>query len=265
MSGESDWQIDTRVFGLNVVYAAGRSLIATAGWRDKHREVDVIRSASDHGTRTHRETTDFQGFHAAVTYRPINALRLRMSLNDVDIDDPYTLATATGDRRYRLQATWSIDKAWSLGASHSRIDRENPTSVWSADTRQTSARIAYSGDTLSMSLGLTRHERARQFTRSVTNFIRTDVFEVRDVADAETVNATLAWRIDDRWTVGGAWHTYDNDGTLPVSRDDRHAFAQYTWPTGYSLRTTWREIDYTEDNIEAYDASILEVALNYRF
>ena len=263
--GQSDWAIDTTSYDLGVLFAASRALSLSAGWYGDRRDVRVDRQATGGAPLRNREDTDSGGFYARIEYRPDDRFSLRASINENDIDDPFTLATATDARRLRIRARYSFDNGISISADHSRTDLDNAVASWSTDTRQSGLRLSYATADLSVSLGAWVLDGSRHFERLVTGGTRQDLFDVDYSADTTYADAALRWTLDERWQLGGAWRHYDNDGDFPVNRDDLEGFVEIALPREYALRLSWREVDFEEDRIETYDARILEAAVRLAF
>ena len=89
------------------------------------------------------------------------------------------------------------------------------------------------------------------------------------VIDYETAamlrDASARWQTNERFAVGGEARTYDAHGSVRVSHDDLRVYGELAIGGDYAVQVAVRNVDYTEDAFDAYDAEILEVALRFRW
>jgi hypothetical protein len=62
-------------------------------------------------------------------------------------------------------------------------------------------------------------------------------------------------------SLSGAFRTYENDGSFHVERDDVRLAAHYTLPQDYVVGLSYRRIDFSEGDLEEFDADIWEITL----
>jgi hypothetical protein len=67
--------------------------------------------------------------------------------------------------------------------------------------------------------------------------------------------------LSDRVTLGGSIRTYENRGSYALDRDDDRLYAEIGLTDAYGLVVSYRQVDYTEDAFDAYDAGILELGV----
>lgn len=261
----SDWDIATTSVDAGLQFAASRDLTVSAGWYGDRRDVALSVTSVTGTAELPGEKTSTGGYFAKVDYRAGDRLSLRASVNGSDTDDPFTLAFATDLRRYRFRARYAFDNGLSITASHSRTDSTNAPSSWSSDVRQTSLRLTYTSERWVLSAGVSDYDGRRQVKQSVTGGTRRDLFAYTWIAQTSNADASLVFKANERWTFGGAFRRYDNEGSIDVSRTELSGFAEVLLPKNYALRLNIRDIDFGEDNIESYDARIVEAALRLAF
>ena len=263
--GTSRWDIENQAYDLGIAVAPRDDLTLAAGWRRERRDLFFRDQQAGADPVTEAERSDADLFYATLDYRPMPGLGVSLSLNDRQIDDPFSLATPADARRFRIRARWKGDNGFSAVVSHLHTTRDNDVAQWSHDSSQTSLRIAYSSESLLVSAGTTRADVDRDYMRLVTGGFRQDLFDVAYSADTSYDDLLVRWSARERLDIGAALRRYDNDGSFPVQRDDFRLFASIGIAEGYVLDLSWREIDYEEAAIEAYDAGLFEAVLRLGF
>jgi hypothetical protein len=258
--GAGAWDIDTDGFELGVEVAVLPNLVATAGWSTETRET-TYSHALNAAAVSEFSSTDRDGYFARLLFNTGQGFEVTASIEDQSIDDPFTLATASGSRRYGLRLRRRWDNGISVSGNHKRTDVENDLSAWSADTEQTDLRISYRRDRLDLSGGYGRVDVTRAVDRLVTAGTRQDLFAIAYEAESEFVDASARWELNSRFAVGGDLRSYDNRGSFAIARDDLRAFLDVKLSRDYTLQIQYRDLDYSEDSFDAYDAEILEVAV----
>lgn len=261
----SDWDVTTNSVEAGLQFAANRELSVSVGWYADQRDVRFSVFPTSAPGVSPDEKTSTDGFYAMLDYRPDKHLSLRASINETDIDDPFTLAAPADVRRYRLRARYTFDSGLAFTGSHSRTDSSNARSNWGSDVRQTVFRTSYSTARWQLSAGISDYDASRRIDRTVIGGSRQDLFGYTWSAQSASVDASLVFKANERWTIGGAYRQYDNDGSIAVRREELSGFAVVRLPQNYALRLNLRQIDFNEDNIESYDARIVEAALLFGF
>ncbi len=261
--GTGQTQIDTDGYEIGVEFAIRSNVIVATGWSTESRDAWFGHSLGA-SVASENRSTDRDGYFARLLYRADSGLEVTVSLEDNSIDQPFTLATPSASQRYkfRLRQRWSNGIAFV--GSHRRTDVENDTSGWLADTEQTDLSISYSKAGLSVSAGLGAVDVAREISQLVTAGTRQDLFSIAYQADSTFGNVSASWSLNDRYTVGGDIRTYQNRGSYSLDRDDLRAFLRVALTDRYELQVNYRNLDYTEDQFDAYDASIVELALGLK-
>jgi hypothetical protein len=196
-----------------------------------------------------------------VVFNTSQGFEITASVEDNSIDDPFTLASANANQRYKVSVRQRWDNGWSLTGSYRRTDVDNDTSGWATDTEQAAVRVAYRRDRLQTSVGYTGVDVARSIDQRVTAGTRQDLVVIAYDADTAFTDATARWTINPTLTVGGDIRHYDNRGSWPLTRDDLRAFLDIALGTDYTLQIAYRDLDYTEDAFDSYAAQILELGV----
>jgi hypothetical protein len=198
----------------------------------------------------------------------VDGLDLYFSAEDHGLDDPFTLASPTDSTRYRFRARYRWDGGWGLVGGYRYTDVQNDNSGWESDTKQMDLRVTYAGDRLSASAGYSNVDVSRSIVQFVTGDtlpFRRDRFDIDYGADADFLDAAVTWRLDPRWSVGGSFRVYENDGSFDVSRDDARAFVRLETGDGYLVGLEYRYVDFEEADLEAFDADIVEISIGRRW
>ena len=263
--GSSRWDIENEAYDLGIAFTPRDDLTLAGGWRREQRDLQFQDTQTGADPIGEADRTDADRFYATFDYRPTPTFGLSLSLNDRQIDDPFSLATPADSRRVRARARWKLDNGLSAVLSHLRVTSDNDVAQWSHDSSQTSLRIAYSTEKLLVSAGATRADSDRDFTRLVTGGSRQDLFNVAYEADTSYDDVQFRWSARERVDLGASARRYDNDGSFPVQREDVRLFISLGIADGYVLDLSWRDVDYKEDSIESYDATLIETALRLEF
>jgi hypothetical protein len=263
--GAGNWGIDTHGWEAGFEYAVTAKILLSAGWSTEERTTNRswlldARSSSDSDEETNRA-----GYFARLLWRRTGGLELTASIEDNRIDDPFALAAPSASRRYKV----GLKRRWSNGVSINGTFRktnvENDTSGWLADTKQTDIRVAYQHERLLVSGGYSQIDLQRAIDQLVTAGTVQRLFPIDYAADSKLRDASVRWRINPRYSIGGELRAYDNAGSFKLARDDRRAFLEVGFGESYTLRVAYRTLDYVEDAYDNYDARLLELALGRRW
>lgn len=258
--GAGAWNIDTDGLEVGIQVAPAPNLVVAAGWSTETR--DTVHSyVLNAATLAERGSTDRDGYFARLLFNTSQGLEITASIEDNSIDDPFSLASATANQRYKVSVRQRWDSGWSVTGSYRRTDVDNATSGWAADTEQTAIRLAWQREGLHVSGGYTGVDVARSIAQRVLAGTRQDLFVIGYDSDAAFVDAAARWTMNRKLTLGGELRQYDNRGSFPLARDDWRGFLDVALSTDYTLQISYRGIDYAEDAFDSYDAEILEIAL----
>ena len=263
----SRWQVHTSIFETGAQWRPMRELTVSAGWTRENRDVDY-RQANEDFDDAEDEETRLDGYYVRVAYAPLDGLDLYVSAEDNNIDDPFTLASPTDSRKYRVKGRYRWASGWGLAANYRYADYENDNSNWETDSHQADLRVTYAGSRLSVSAGYTYVDVSRsiiQLVRGDTLPFRVDRFDIDYDADSDFVDGAVTWKLSQRWTLGGSFRYYDNSGSYDVKRDDARIFAEVEVSDGYLLGLDYRYVDYKEDSFDEFDADILELSIGRRW
>ncbi len=257
--GSGAWSIATDGFEVGAEVAISAAVVVAAGLSSERQTTNRDWAYNARGAAD-EAGPDRQGYFARLRLNFAAGLELTASVEDNDIDDPFTLASPTSSRRYKggVRRRWSNGLA--LSGNYRRTDVENERSHWLADTEQADVRVMYERPRLQLSAGYTRGDLARSIEQSVTAGTRLVVFSIDYAAASTFGDVSGRWQINDRVAIGGDVRWYDNDGSFAVTRDDDRAFLDWRVNAAYSVQIAYRNVEYTEDAYDAYDSRILEVA-----
>jgi hypothetical protein len=258
-AGGSGWDIETDGFEVGAEMAISSTLVVAAGWSTESRAAGYA-WAYDSRAADAAADTDRAGYFARLMLHLERGLELNASVEDNSIDDPFTLASPTASRRYKVGARRRWSSGISLAGNYRQTDVGNDRANWLADTEQADLRLVYQRPRLQLSAGYTRIDLARSVEQSVAAGTRITVFTIDYAADSTLADVSARWQLSDRLAIGADLRTYDNRGSFALSRDDDRAFLDVRVSSSYSLQIAYRTVDYVEDPYEAYDADILEVA-----
>lgn len=262
--GISDWQIDTTGVALGAEAMLGNGWTVSGGWTGESRETRY--EAAMNGFAAGEEVeTDRDGFYAMVSYRPGTRWNLSFSAEDNGIDDPFTLASPTDSRRYRLRGAYRWDNGVNLSASWTERKNDNDNSGWESESSHADVRLGYSSDAISASVGASFTDMERSIDQEVSGGFRQDLFLIRYDADSSFVDGMFAWQAAEWLDLSASFRDYDNDGSFEVARQDYRLAAGFSLPDGYGLGLSWRRVDFEEGGLEEFDADIWEASLTYRW
>lgn len=255
----SDWALTTRTYEAGVEVNLTPGVTGALGWIGERRD-QRLRGEGAIGA-TFETSTRHDGYFAELAWRASKRLTLRLDAQDASIDDAFTRASATERSRWRAQAQYRIDDAWSVAASHRRSRHHNANSDWTWRDRQTTVRIDRAGPRLSLTLGTTRIDQDREFLAPVSNGLRTVIFEIDYDGDARLHDAAATWRLTEALSVGASIHGLRHRGSFAVSRDDVRTYLSFMAPSGYGASLSYRYLEFEEGGLEAFDARIVELSL----
>jgi hypothetical protein len=258
--GAGRWDIDTNGVEIGIEFAAFSNFVLSVGVSNEERDSEGFHSFGVDQS-TDRVVTDRNGFFARALYESEGGLELSASVEDNNIDNPLSLASATDNRRYQFGIRHRWENGISLTGSHKKTDVENGNSGWASDTAQTAIRLSYGDSRLRLSGGYTAVDTERSIDQLVTAGFRQDRFLIHYAADSSFVDVSALWTVNDRVAIGSDIRRYENDGSYELNRDDFLAFINLRLTDDYTLELAYRESDYVEDTFDDYDAEILEMAL----
>jgi hypothetical protein len=262
--GSGIWDIATDGFEVGAEISVSAALVVAAGLSSERQRTSRAWTYNVRGTAA-EATPDRKGYFARLMLTSGAGLEITASVEDNDIDDPFTLASPTSSRRYKAGVRRQWSNGLALSGHYRRTDVENDRSHWLADTEQADVRLTYERPRLHLSAGYTRADLARSIEQEVTAGSRLVVFPI-DYASAATFgDASGRWQINDRLAIGGDVRWYDNDGSFPVTRDDDRAFLDWRLSAAYSVQIAYRNVEFVEDAYDAYDSRIIEVAFGMRW
>ena len=259
---DSDWRIDQLGYELSAQAAVTDDLHVAFGWQTESREVEFVEMPGG-GVSTQDKDTDQNGFFVQANYQPDRHFKLSLTVEENRIDDPFTRASATDARSYRLRGRYRFDNGLSVTMSHRRKDYENDNTDWESTTEQTDIRFELALERLTLVAGYANIELEHEVDQLVRGGFRRDLFAIEYQADATFWDASADFKVNERLALSGAFRTYKNEGSFRVERDDVKLSAHYTLPQDYVVSLSYRNVDFSEGRLEEFDADIWEVALRF--
>ena len=266
------WHVETTALELGFETTLAPGMTLSLGVLSESR--DVEHAADTDGTLGELEetSTDHDGFFGRIGWTADNGLRLQLSVEDSSFDDPFTLASPTDRRTYRLSARYQSENGFFVNGSFQSYDFENGNSGWDATRDQLTARFGWRSQRLDVALGYSMIEADRDIDQLVTTLPgfgggQQFLFPVLYRSDADFLDAHLRWRAQGNVSLGADIRTYENDGSFGLERDDFRAFVELGIFERYLLNLAFRTVDYEEqaNSFDDYDAEIIEVSVGYQF
>ena len=264
--GEADgsvWDNELTGFDAGLTLLVKSDLTLTVGGSYESRKT-LLEHDGGEGIEPEDRDTERDGLFFRAAYTPSRRVRLTASVDENNIQAPFTLASPSDSRRFRLQARYAWDNGVALRASYRSTDLSNGPADWSAESTSADVGVLYVDDRLELSLGYTRLESGRKVAQLVTGGTRQELFPVAFEAESDFVNGSVRLTFEDWVAVGGRFRLFQNAGSFPRSRDDLSGFVELGFGSNYFLGLSYRLIDYVEDGFDDYDARILEVSIGYR-
>lgn len=262
-----EWDISTTGVELGVEVALAPTVTLAGGVAQESRDVTFGHNEGDGpaGFEDESETTDRTGLYVNLGWRPAAGTEVVASIEDNSFDDPFTLASPTDRRRYRLRGRYRWDTGLGVSGSYAKTEVDNDNSGWSADTDQLGVRLDYQHEALSLSVGYSNIDLERQIDQTVEGLGRTVALFYG--ADSDFFDGRVRYQATERFAVGGDFRLYQNDGSFGLERDDYRAFVEVGFADAYTARLAYRTVDYSENAVsfDDYDADIIEAAIGYRW
>ena len=264
VNGTSDWRIETTGYELGVDFALTDTVTVGGGWSAEQRATRYRQLQTGTGVFD-RVETDRNGFFAHLAYRPNRIAEVTLSVEDNSIDDPFTLASATDSLRYRVRTQLRWDNGLSFSASHHRTDYENDNTDWQSLTTQTDLRVTWTAGPVTLSGGAGFVDLKRNIDQLVAGGSRRDLFPLAYDADADFLDGSIRWRASERIDLSASYRDYSNAGSFPVDRSDFRAVIAMDLTQHYGLQIRYRNVDFTEDQLESFETDLWEIALDIRW
>lgn len=257
--GAADWNIDGWRLEAGAQAAFGRALRVAAGATAERREVTARQTVAEIAQRAQRDT-DADGYFIRAWYRPSRRSELHVSWEDDSIDDPFTLASPTATSRLRLRGRYRWDNGFAVTASYLATDRRNARSGWQADAERLDLRAGFTGTRLAISAGLGRTDLARSVDSLVIAGTREVLFDIDYLARADTLDVMASWKLTGDVSLGGSYRRFANGRSFDVDRDDWRVFVHGRLADRYRWRLEHRRTEFSEGDIEDFQARVLELS-----
>ena len=259
------WSIDTLAFEAGLRCSITEDLSGGAGVLVESREVDSVWEHGSDGKAVDSKT-DLDGYWADLVWRPDRSIELSAKIDLNSFDDPFTLTSPTDRSRYSLRGRYRWESGLYLHGSWLLSDYENNNSGWDSETTRSTLRLGYSRSDLMVSFGYSVVEMEREIAHLVTGGALRPFFDIAYASDSDFLDGRVRWSPDNRWTVGGSFRIYENDGSFALERDDYRAFVEFALSEHYVGGLTYRQVEYDEAafDFEDYEAEIIEISIGYR-
>lgn len=263
-AGATNWSVETRDLELGVEVAIGSSMLLSGGLSAEDRDVVLQGDApASFGRRAGKTQRD--GYFVRLTFEPVGPLSVTASIEDDAIDDPYALSAPTNSQRFRIGARYQWNSGISLNASYRQYDLENDLSQWRGETEQVDFRVNGMHSAVQWSAGIGIVEYSRSVDQVVAGGSRQDLFQIDYLTESDFADGSVRWQVGDRISVGATAAFYDGEGSRDIERDDWRTFVEFAAGNDYLMAVSFRDIDYSEDLYDDYDARILEVSVGLRW
>jgi hypothetical protein len=263
--GSGDWDIATDGVELGVEVAVTPVMTVAAGWSAESRDTTRGFTLNTEVSGPDVSNTDRQGFFVRLAVETPGKIDVNLGIESNDIDDPFALASPTATRRYKISARRRWENGLSLAGTYRSSSVDNRRSGFGSGTEQADLRLMYRGSRVQLSTGYARINLARQIDQLVTGGTRQDLFAIDYAAAALLRDASARWQVNPRVALGADLRAYDNHGSFRLARNDNSAYVDLAVGAAYGLKVAFRDLDYTEDAFDAYDAQIVEVAFALRW
>ena len=255
----SAWDIEKTSLEFAVRWQINDAFRVASGWSWENRRHEFLYDSND----SQNERTERDGLYLRFDYRPHRRASLVVSIEDNGVDDPFTSASATANQRVRVRGRYLWESGLGVDVSYRQTWRDNDNSKWKSVDRQTSLRLSHTLDRLTFGLGIAEIDVEHEIDQLVTGGFRQDLFAVAYLADAQFVDGSVHYQLDDKVDISLAFRRYRNDGSFSIDRDDARASVAYRLAQNYLLRIAYRNVDYNEDALEKFGADIWELSLRY--
>jgi hypothetical protein len=257
------WQIDTTGAKAGLQVNVSSKVVIAGGVTSESRDVK-FGGAEDAPLELEKESTDYTGFFATFAWTPSKAFNLTAEAEDNSYDQPFTLASPTDHKRYRVRGRYQLTNGVSFTGTYLAHRFDNNDSGWNADRDQYDVRVAYERKGLSCSLGYANVD----VKQSIDQLVSTGtLFPIFYKIDSDFIDGHLRWQATGRVAIGGDAYLYDNSGSFGLSRDDIGGWVELGFLENYMVRLGYRSISYSEDafSFDDYDADIAEFSIGYRW
>jgi hypothetical protein len=295
MKNLGDWDIKTTGFEFGAEVFVSPKITLHGGVLYEKRETDILMSAqmeesaldtlkhiwSDDSTtievdeETDDETaadtvaveTKNTGFFGGAAWKPIPAFDLNVDIEINSFDDPFTLASPTDRKRYRVKGHYRLDNGLSFTGSYLFKDYENDNSMWTADNKQLNLRCGYGHSKASVSFGFGMVTSDRKIDQSITGGSRTRVANILFEVDSKFVDGRASVKAHKNASLGMSYRYYKNDGSFGITRNDVLTWIEMTCKHGYVVNLSYQRVDFDESDFDFddYDANIGRIAIGYKW
>ena len=261
----TDWRFDNQGISLGIHAALTQDLRLNAGWVHESRDASSSISGATGVEPVSSVDTERAGFHVNLSYQRSPSLKVTLSVQDDQLDDPFTRASPSDSRRYRLRASYRVTPRWKLRADATYKKDENETTGWTARTRYHQLRVAYAGATLHASAGYSTRELDRELLQLVVAGFRRTTFDIDYASRSRIRDALVHWQASSRLKFSAQVRDVSITGSFPTRRTDVEFGAYVAMSPARALRLSYRHFDLDEDDLESATTNVWELAMTHRW
>jgi hypothetical protein len=261
-----NWDIKTTGVEAGAEIFVSPEVTAHGGILYEKRETEIALTFEGEELEHHEEEpTKNTGFVAGIGWDPVPEFDMNFDLEINTFDDPFTLASPTDRKRYRVKAMYRLENGLSVSGNFMFKDYENSNSNWTADNKQLNVRLGYQQEIAAVSFGYGMVMGERAIDQVVTGGSRTGTLNIFYEVDSKFVDGRASVKANDKVSLGGSFRYYKNDGSFGIERKDIHTWIDFNCPQGYVIHLGYKWIDFNETDFDwdDYDSNIGEVSFGY--
>lgn len=267
MGESSDFAFDTLGVEGGLQYQFSPKFGLTMGYRFEERELENLE------TVYYEEETTRKGFFGTLNLQPSRTFKLTADYQNGSFDEPYTLISPSSFNRLRFTAKIKVNQL-SISSSYLWKKTENDVydEGWESTDNRLVLRAGFQGEKVKVSAGYSWIGIEHNATRDIAyppgwlgpgSFPWTIDYEGK----SNLFNASLAFKPNEKWTIGAYGNIYDNNGFWEISRTTLKGYVEYVLESGFVTQLGYRYVDFKEESTDQndYTANILELSFGYRW
>jgi hypothetical protein len=266
------WDIKTTGVEVGAEIFVSPEVTAHGGILYEKRETEIALTFEGEEVEHHEEEpTKNTGFIAGLGWDPVPEFDMNFDLEINTFDDPFTMASPTDRKRYRVRAMYRLANGLSVSGNFLFKDYENDNSGWMADNKQFNVRLGYQQEIAAVSFGYGMVMGERQIDQIIIGGTgddpNTQPANIFYEVDSKFVDGRARVKANDRMTLGGSFRFYKNDGSFGIERSDLHAWIDFDCPAGYLIHLGYKWVDFNETDFDwdDYDSNIGELSVGYQW
>jgi hypothetical protein len=258
-----DWDIKTMGFDVGANIYLSQEVTAHGGILYEKRDVDIALTEAGTAHDPESEETKNTGYFAGAAWDPVPEFDLNFDLEINSFDDPFTMASPTDRKRYRLRAKYRLDNGLTINGAFLMKDYENGNSGWTADNQQINLGVGYQNKKGAFSFGYGMVSGERKINQLITGGSRSRTANIFYEIDSKFIDARASVKAHEKVSLGGSFRNYKNDGSFGLKRNDMRTWIDFNCPSGYLLHLGyhWVDFDETAEDFDDYDTNIGELSI----